>query len=615
MSTSPDAERFGSEVARVVVRRRQIHALPLHELSRCAACKSVGAKLLSDVFWFGGCLCSAPWVAACFEQRAAAADRIGFVIGQRINNVEIVRLMSEGGMGTIYEAEHVLMRRRFAVKVLRRELGAHDILVQRFLNEARATNEIRHPNIVEVIDAGILPSGLPYFVMELLLGENLAERLARSGPLSLPLAVDIALQTASAVHAAHEYGIVHRDLKPENLFLTTDPRVAGHELVKVLDFGIAKLRGEVSPVRTNAGAVLGTPAYMSPEQCRGLPDNVDRRADIYSLGVILYEMLCGAPPFDSVAAVDVMLMQLSQEPPALSSRCAGVPAAIEAAVMKALAKDPADRFANLAEWMAALGHNATPVPSVVPLRPSAVPAAPSAGGELTHVATQSAAPVMATERPPTREPAPGAVVPPGRRRGLASAALLAALLGSFAIWLLLARSREGGAVAAAGPASAPVAPPRFSESLGGAATRPSIAAEPPTKAPPVEVSPTVSAHVNTSVRHGSSQRRVVASKDVPLMPAASAPALAPEPSRSVGSAAPSSRVEPLNGFLTLDSSPWSQVYSGGRLLGSTPIVRVALSPGRHVLTLKNPELGTSTTYIVEIQAGKALSRFVGWGEE
>ena len=193
------------------------------------------------------------------------------MLGQRVNNFEIVRVLGEGGMGAVYVAKHPLIAKRVAIKVLKPELSVDAEQVQRFFNEARATSAIRHPNIVEVIDLGRLPAGTPYLVMELLEGETLAERLGRLGALQLPLALDFAGQAATALEAAHAHGIVHRDLKPENLFLVPDQRVAGHELVKVLDFGIAKLRGELSPgsVNTIAGAVLGTPPYMSPEQCRG----------------------------------------------------------------------------------------------------------------------------------------------------------------------------------------------------------------------------------------------------------------------------------------------------------------------------------------------------------
>jgi eukaryotic-like serine/threonine-protein kinase len=529
------------------------------------------------------------------------------VIGQRINNVEIVRLLIEGGMGTIYEAEHLLMRRRFAVKVLRRELGADSALVQRFLNEARATNEIRHPNIVEVTDAGVLPSGLPYFVMELLVGENLSERLARVGPLSVGLALDLTLQTASAVHAAHQAGIVHRDLKPENLFLTADPRVQGHELVKVLDFGIAKLRGEISAVRTNAGAVLGTPAYMAPEQCRGRPDDVDHRADIYALGVILYEMLAGAPPFETPGAVDLMMMQVGTPPPPITQRRADVPAQVAAVVMRALAKDPAQRFDSLAEMMAALGHRSTPVPSVAPLQASTGTTLPGLADASVHPTETALAPAhfatrQALTAPPSAAPSGAPPATQSRGRWLPVVALLAAAVA--ATWLVSRRGSEE-----------PLRPAPLAASREATALAPSSSpsAEEPYAPPPVPSSPQLLAE--EPVRGNAQRPPKLRRNAAPPVATVTASAERKNPKNNAEEAEPPASPQAAPGLLTLDSSPWSQVYLAGRLLGSTPLVRVALPAGRHVLTLKNPELGSSTTYVVVIQSDKALSRFVGWGEE
>src|SRR5256885_5201957 len=193
-------------------------------------------------------------------------------------------------MGAVYMARHPLIDRRVAVKVLRPEYAQDRTLVQRVFNEARAANAIRHPNIIEVHDVGLLPDGLPYLMMELLEGEPLARRIARLGRMSVSEAMEVARQAASALAAAHAKGIVHRDLKPDNIFLAVNPGEPTR--VKVLDFGIAKLRREMSAAsyETGAGAILGTPPYMSPEQCRGVSANVDHRADVYALGIILYEM-------------------------------------------------------------------------------------------------------------------------------------------------------------------------------------------------------------------------------------------------------------------------------------------------------------------------------------
>ena len=216
------------------------------------------------------------------------------MIGERVNNYEVRSIVGEGGMGAVYLAEHPFMGRKAAIKVLRPELAQDRGLVERFMNEARAANAIHHPNIIDIIDVGLLPSGVPYLMMEFLEGESLAKRIER-GRLTIAEAVDVATQTASALQAAHGKGIVHRDLKPDNLFLVPDDGRPFGARVKVLDFGIAKLRGELSGggAKTQTGSVMGTPPYMSPEQCRGITEEIDHRTDIYALGIILYEMLAG----------------------------------------------------------------------------------------------------------------------------------------------------------------------------------------------------------------------------------------------------------------------------------------------------------------------------------
>src|SRR5690606_31220184 len=288
------------------------------------------------------------------------------LIGQRIGNYEIMSCLSSGGMGDVFEATHTLLQRKVAIKVLRPEHCADQALVHRFFNEARAANSIRHPNIVEVVDVGMLPGGLPYIAMECLEGETLAERLKREGPLSIERAADFAAQAAGALRAAHKQGIVHRDLKPDNLFIVADPRVEGHELIKLLDFGIAKLRDDkLSNVRTNAGSILGTPPYMSPEQCRGVPDAVDHRSDIYALGVILFEMLCGAPPFVAEGVGDVMVMHLSSPPPLPTWRRKDIPVRVEQTILWALEKNPDQRIPSMGDFIFTLGTGPTPVPYIV----------------------------------------------------------------------------------------------------------------------------------------------------------------------------------------------------------------------------------------------------------
>ena len=258
-------------------------------------------------------------------------------------------------MGAVYLAEHPGIGRRVAVKVLHKNYTRDEHLLARFLNEARAANAIRHPNIIEILDSGMLADGTPFLVMELLEGESMGTRLRQNGALPIATAVDFAYQTASALGAAHAKGIVHRDLKPDNLFIVPDPHDSHRERVKVLDFGIAKLQqGSVADsVKTRTGTLMGTPIYMSPEQCRGTRA-VDHRSDIYSLGVIFYEMLVGQPPFVSEGFGDLVNMHLNVSPASARSKRAEIPLAVDALVLKMLSKNPEDRYAEMTEVQGAL---------------------------------------------------------------------------------------------------------------------------------------------------------------------------------------------------------------------------------------------------------------------
>jgi serine/threonine protein kinase len=277
------------------------------------------------------------------------------MIGEQFGNYRAVSLLGEGGMGAVYLAEHPGIGRRVAVKVLHKNYIRDEGLLTRFLNEARAANAIRHPNIIEILDSGTIADGTPFLVMELLEGESLGTRLRRVGALAIPTAVEFAYQTASALGAAHKKGIVHRDLKPDNLFVIPDPHEPERERIKVLDFGIAKLQqgSTGDSVKTRTGTLMGTPVYMSPEQCRGTR-TVDHRSDIYSLGIIFFEMLVGQPPFVSEGFGELVNMHLNVAAPAPSSQRADIPPAIDAVVARMLAKNPDDRFPDMAQVQVAL---------------------------------------------------------------------------------------------------------------------------------------------------------------------------------------------------------------------------------------------------------------------
>ena len=298
------------------------------------------------------------------------------MIGRILGSYRIVAKLGEGGMGAVYLADHQRIARRAAIKVLRPELAHREALVERFFTEARATSLIRHPGIVEVLDCATAEDCV-YIVMEFLEGEPLSSYLGRMGPQldgGYLVAIRVAEEIASAVAAAHAQQIVHRDLKPDNVFLARQP--AGHVAVKILDFGIAKLVSGGQLHHTSTGAMLGTPIYMSPEQCRGA-GKVDARTDVYSLGCILHEMVAGRPPFLSEGAGELIAAHLNQAPPPLSSVAPRVPPALEALALAMLAKAPEARPASMAEVGARLRALRDPSLDGRPLPiASSAPAAP-----------------------------------------------------------------------------------------------------------------------------------------------------------------------------------------------------------------------------------------------
>jgi mono/diheme cytochrome c family protein/tRNA A-37 threonylcarbamoyl transferase component Bud32 len=293
------------------------------------------------------------------------------LVGQRVGNFTVESLIGKGAMGAVYLGVHETLNRRVAIKVLQPELAANESLVQRFIDEARAASQLGHPGLIQVSDFGALPDGRRYSVMELLDGRDLETALRQDGPQQPGRVAAIGLQVASALQAAHAKGIVHRDLKPANLFLARDHD--GHERMKVLDFGIAKLLAGESGGRTAAGHIVGTPEYMAPEQAQAHRD-IDHRVDIYSLGCVLYELLTGQPPHvgDSVPAILVAQLQEPAQPP--SERTGGVPPALEAIIMRCLEKDRGRRFASMAELGEALEPLAESLP---PARASAAPLPPA----------------------------------------------------------------------------------------------------------------------------------------------------------------------------------------------------------------------------------------------
>jgi len=264
----------------------------------------------------------------------------------------LVRLIGEGGMGSVYEAEHTVLHRRAAVKVLHAEYAGSREAVDRFLREALAASAIGHPNIIEVHDVGQEPDGTTFIVMELLKGQDMGSLLAMEGRLDPPRVVAIVLQVLSALHEAHRKGIVHRDMKPDNVFLAIDPRL--REEVKLLDFGVAKiqgcLEGTESMSLTRTGMTLGTPYYIAPEQARGRKD-IDARVDLWALGVMMYEMLSGRLPFEGEGYNQIISSVLLDDHVPLLEVAPDVPVHLAEIVELALVKDRSLRYQSAAEMI------------------------------------------------------------------------------------------------------------------------------------------------------------------------------------------------------------------------------------------------------------------------
>ena len=266
-------------------------------------------------------------------------------IGRTLQDTyRIKRLLGKGGMGAVYEASHLRLPRCFAVKLLTSEVTEDSEALARFRREAEVTSALGHPHIVEVVDFNTTEDQEPYIVMELLEGEDLAARIKRCGRLGLPEATGIFKQAARALGSAHGRGIIHRDLKPPNIYICTDDE--GRDFVKVVDFGISKVLGAQSRL-TGTYQVLGTPLYMAPEQARETGAQVDHRVDVYAMGVILFEMLTGRPPFTGETLTGVLLKILEEPPPAIRSLRPELPEALEGVINRALEKDPVDRFASI----------------------------------------------------------------------------------------------------------------------------------------------------------------------------------------------------------------------------------------------------------------------------
>jgi len=332
------------------------------------------------------------------------------VIGQLVGSYRIDAKIGEGGMGDVYLGVHDLMGKRVAIKVLRPEHSENADVIERFFREARAIALLSHPGAVDVYDTGRLDDGRAYIVMALLEGEDLRHRIQRA-PLEFADQLSIARQIAETLAAAHDKGIIHRDLKPDNVFLTPGGRV------KILDFGVAKLVDQAVSLKTKTVAILGSPPYMSPEQCRGA-GFVDHRSDVYALGCLMFEMACRRPPFVCKGFGDFLIAHCFEAPPAPSTLVAIDPA-YQRIILKALSKKPEERQQTMAEVFAELAA----------LRPDAPPA------ELSTTLRTSRPPPEAAAAPAPSAPSPPPA-PPRPWLAWAVLALMAMVAIGVGVWLL-----------------------------------------------------------------------------------------------------------------------------------------------------------------------------------
>jgi len=308
------------------------------------------------------------------REEFSADALLGAVIDDRF---EVIEKLGEGGMGAIYKARQLSVDRVVALKILLHDQRGDRISVERFRHEAYLASRLKHPNAIVIHDFGQTGDGLLYIAMEFLSGETLKQRLRRVGPLSLDTSLRVMSQTLRTIAEAHRMGMVHRDLKPDNVFLTEMD--GDRDFVKVLDFGIAKLTAVQDGVESNltvAGKIYGTPNYMSPEQIRGKP--VEPQSDLYSLGVIFYEVLAGRLPFVASTPVDVMMMHLRDLPSPLTSLRPEVPPELERTILRALEKDRRARYQNADEFLEALENYKVAsgfysVPSAMAVRQRAAP--------------------------------------------------------------------------------------------------------------------------------------------------------------------------------------------------------------------------------------------------
>jgi serine/threonine-protein kinase len=449
----------------------------------------------------------------------------------------VERVLGVGGMGIVVAATHVQLETRVALKFLLPEVLGHPQVVQRFAREARAAVQIQSEHVARVIDVSTLPTGSPYMVMEYLEGGDLSQALAKSGAMPVGQSVNYLLQACEAIAEAHALGIVHRDLKPANLFLARRP--GRDPIVKVLDFGISKSGDGATSGLTQTSNVMGSPQYMSPEQMMSAK-NVDARADIWALGVILYELLTGAPPFVAETMPEIVFMVTQRDATRLAEKRPDLPSALSGVIARALAREPAQRYANVAELARALAPFAPPRSEISIERIARLLGAPE------NHAPETERPAPETPRAATTVPEPADLDDPSelkQRRGRRALIIAAALVPVVGLawaahrgrqWSQTSRPVEATAPAPAAvvpaPAPAPVAapPPPAAASPPSAAVPPAAPPPAPAAAEEKPAKPTPASHTHASAKHAKPH---AAPAPTPAAPAKASEPPAPEPAK------------------------------------------------------------------------------------
>ncbi|MCC7380683.1 MAG: serine/threonine protein kinase [Deltaproteobacteria bacterium] len=424
--------------------------------------------------------------------------------GAVVGEYRVDHKLGEGAFGKVFRGQHPVIGKEVAIKVLAKRYAADPQIVSRFIAEARAVNQIQHRNIIDIFAFGQLPDGRHYYVMELVQGRPLDELLREKGRFPLDEAVPILFGIARALDAAHAKGIAHRDLKPANVFVTTDEE--GRPSAKLLDFGIAKLLGpEVeSSHKTRTGSPIGTPYYMSPEQCRA--DPVDHRTDIYSFGVMVYQLLSGRLPFRASNYLEILMQHLEKTPEPPSSVAKDLPPALDRVVLWMMAKRAEDRPPNLQTAMRALIEAAAEAGIAMSSLSISGSGAGAASGERVPLPLPLPPPVVAPDVSQTMAPAglantainagEDAIAAPPRRGGIGVAAALGLVLVAAAAILLTLLTREVPV-----PASAPPAPASAPPAAAGVDRAPVMAPTSPAHpAPPASPSDPVAAPSKVSLR-------------------------------------------------------------------------------------------------------------------